>query len=176
MTRPVLTLLPPTRADIDQLLELELKNRTFFETHINARLPGYYSADGVAQAIETAIADAAHDLGYQYLLRTSSGDLVGRVNLSGVKRRHFHSAVLGYRIAEAAGGKGYASDAVRQMIEMAFGELGLLRIEADARAENTGSVRVLLRNGFTQYGHSKRSFELGGAWYDRLHFERHAGQ
>jgi RimJ/RimL family protein N-acetyltransferase len=46
-------------------------------------------------------------------------------------------------------------------------------IEADTRAENTASVRVLVRNGFVQFGHSKRSFQLKGTWYDRLHFERH---
>ncbi|TFW09948.1 N-acetyltransferase [Oxalobacteraceae bacterium OM1] len=57
----------------------------------------------------------------------------------------------------------------------AFDELGLLRIEADARAENAASLRVMQKNGFVQYGHSKRSFEMGGIWYDRLHFERHKG-
>ena len=82
--------------------------------------------------------------------------------------------MLGYRIGESAGGKGYASEAVRQVLDFAFGALGLRRIEADARAENLGSVRVLLRNGFVQFGHSRRSFELKGVWYDRLHFERHA--
>lgn len=151
-----------------------MKNRRFFEEHINARLPDYYSVAGVARAIGDAMADAAHDRGYQFLLRTDAGELVGRVNLSAIKRRHFHSAVLGYRIAESAGGKGYASEAVRQVVDIAFGELGLLRIEADARVENAGSARVLVRNGFVQYGHSKRSFELAGTWYDRLHFERHA--
>jgi ribosomal-protein-alanine N-acetyltransferase len=170
----ILSLRSPTTADIHQLPDFELKNRRFFEQHINARLPEYYSVDGVAQAIESAMADAAHDKGYQFLLRSAAGELVGRVNLSAVKRQHFHSAVLGYRIAESAGGKGYASDAVRQVIDSAFGELALLRIEADARVENVGSARVLVRNGFVQYGHSKRSFELAGVWYDRLHFERHA--
>jgi ribosomal-protein-alanine N-acetyltransferase len=169
-----LSLRPPSAADISQLLDFELKNRRYFEEHINARLPGYYSEAGVARAIDDAMADAARDRGYQFLLCTESGELVGRVNLSGIKREHFHSAVLGYRIAESAGGKGYASEAVRQLVEIAFGELGLFRIEADARVENVGSARVLLRNGFVQYGHSKRSFELAGIWYDRLHFERHA--
>ncbi len=169
-----LTLLPPSAADIDQLLAFELKNRQFFEANINARPASYYSAEGVAQAIASAVADAATDRGYQYLLRDATGELVGRVNLVNVKRAHFHCAVLGYRIAEDAGGQGYASEAVRQVLDLAFGELGLHRIEADARAENLGSVRVLVRNGFVQYGRSRRSFELAGIWYDRLHFERHA--
>ncbi len=165
------SLTPLALSDVGELLDFELTNRRFFEGAINARPASYYSADGVAQAIETALADAARERGYQFLVRDDTGGIVGRVNLSEVKRAHFHSAMLGYRIAEAACGKGIASDAVRQAVDLAFGRLRLKRIEANARVDNVGSVRVLLRNGFTQYGHSRRSFELGGTWYDRLHFE-----
>ena len=167
-------LTPPSLSDVHQLLHLELTNRQFFESAINARQPAYYCDEGVAQAIETALADAAHDRGYQFLLKMETGQIVGRANLSGVKRAHFHSAILGYRIAQAACGQGIASEAVRQIADIAFSQLGLARIEADVRAENAASIRVLERNGFVQYGHSRRSFELGGLWYDRLHFERHA--
>lgn len=168
-------LTPPVVADLEALLDFELRNRLFFEKHINARPPAFYSAEGVAQAIDMALDDAVQDRCYQFLLRTADGNIIGRFNLGGVKRAHFHSAVMGYRMAEDAAGKGYASAAVGHLLEIAFGELGLARIEADARAENEASVRVLVRNGFVQYGHSKRSFQLGDRWYDRLHFERHSG-
>ncbi len=169
-----LTLLPPTADDLQALLDFELTNRAFFEARINARPPSYYSADGVAAAIASAIDDAANDRGYQFLVRADSGELVGRANLAGVRRPHYHSASLGYRIAEQAAGKGYASQAVRRIVEIAFGALGLHRIEADVRDGNVASLRVLSRNGFIQYGHSRRSFELAGVWHDRLHFERHS--
>jgi ribosomal-protein-alanine N-acetyltransferase len=165
---------PIGTSHVAQVLDFELKNRRFFEANINARPPDYYSTEGVERAIASAIADAARDRSHQYLIRTDAGEIVGRINLNEVKRAHFHSAVLGYRIAEAACGKGIASEAVRQMIDLAFGDLGLRRIEANARAENMGSVRVLMKNGFVQFGHSRRSFELGGIWFDRLHFEKHA--
>jgi ribosomal-protein-alanine N-acetyltransferase len=168
-----IALLPPGHADLDALLAFELENRAFFEATINARPPAYYSKDGVARAIEAAIDDAAKDRGYQFLVKSAEGELLGRVNLSGIKRAHFHSGALGYRIDRSVGGRGIASEAVRQMLEIAFGRLGLKRIEADASVENRGSIRVLERNGFVQYGRSRRSFELQGTWYDRLHFERH---
>jgi ribosomal-protein-alanine N-acetyltransferase len=169
-----IALAAPTHDDLDALLAFELENRAFFEATINARPPAYYSPDGVAAAIEAAIIAAAQDRGYQFLVRSVRGELLGRVNLSGIKRAHFHSGVLGYRIGQAAGGRGYASEAVRQVLAFAFEQLRLLRIEADASAENAGSIRVLERNGFVQFGRSRRSFELQGRWYDRLHFERHA--
>ena len=164
---------PPTLADAEALFAFELENRAFFEATINARPASYYSADGVAEAIKKAMQDAADDLGYQFLVK-EDGQIVGRTNLSSVRRAHFHSAVLGYRIGQAACGKGHAGEAVRQVLGIAFGTLGLARIEADCRVENAASARVLLRNGFTQYGQSRRSFEMKGVWYDRLHFECHA--
>jgi ribosomal-protein-alanine N-acetyltransferase len=170
-----LVLVPPTHADLVALLAFELENRAFFEATINARAPGYYSRDGVAQAIDAAIDDARQDRAYQFLAKAPGGELLGRVNLSEIRREHFHSAALGYRIGQSAGGRGHASEAVRQVLAIAFGQLGLKRIEANARADNLGSIRVLERNGFVQYGRSRRSFELQGTWYDRLHFERHAG-
>jgi len=169
-----IALIPPAHADLDALLAFELANRAFFEATINARPPAYYSREGVARAIGAAIEDAANDRGYQFLVKSAQGELLGRVNLSGIKRAHFHSGVLGYRIGQSAGGRGIASAAVGQVLEIAFGQLGLKRIEADASVANAGSIRVLERNGFVQYGRSRRSFELQGRWYDRLHFERHA--
>jgi ribosomal-protein-alanine N-acetyltransferase len=169
-----IALAPPVLADLDALLAFELANRGFFEATINARPAGYYARDGVAQAIGAAIDDAANDRAYQFLVKSGEGVLLGRVNLTNVKRQHYHSAVLGYRIGQASCGRGHASEAVRQVLALAFGRLGLLRIEAGARADNAGSIRVLERNGFVQFGHSRRSFEMQGRWYDCLHFERHA--
>ena len=167
-----LQLRPPAAEDLDELLDFELRNRAFFEAHVNARPPGYYSADGVRAAIGTAQREADEDKGYQYLLRDGAGALVGRVNLSRVRRAHFHSAELGYRVAEPAQGRGVAREAVRQVLALAFGELKLVRVEATARDGNEGSARVLLRNGFSAFGRSRRSFELGGTWHDLVHYER----
>lgn len=167
-------LLPLQLSDAPALRDFEVRNRTFFEATINARPASFYDTGGVEEAIALALEDARAGRGYQYLLKDGDGSIVGRVNLGAVRRAHFHSAQLGYRIAQSACGKGYAGEAVRQVLELAFGELGLARIEADCRLENTASRRVLLRHGFEQFGHSRRSFELHGVWYDRLHFERHA--
>lgn len=169
-----LTLHAPTREHLDELLAFELANRRFFESHINARPAAYYSRDGVAAAVDAAGRDAELDRAYQFLVRDAQGELVGRVNLTRVRREHFHSAELGYRIGETHNGKGHAKRAVGLALDMAWGELSLVRVEATARGENPGSVKVLLANGFREFGRSTRSFDLRGRWYDLLHFERRA--
>jgi len=161
-----------TAADAPALLSFELTHRAYFESWINARDPGFYSEQGVAAAIAAAEAAWAADQAFQYLI-VEDGRLVGRVNLTAVRRAHFHCADLGYRIGEHDGGRGVASRAVALCLEQAFDTHGLGRIEAIARPENKGSIRVLERNGFRQFGRSRRSFELGGQWFDRLLFERH---
>lgn len=169
-----ITLTRPCLKDLDELLAFETDNRAFFEARINSRPASYYSRDGVAAAIDIAQRDALADLAHQFLIRDELGRIVGRVNLTQVRRKHFHSASLGYRIGEAHNGRGIAKAAVGQMLGLAFGELKLLRLEAHARPENLGSVRVLESNGFKQFGRATRSFELGGQWFDQLFFEAHA--
>jgi len=163
---------PVAAADAPALLAFELTHRAYFESWVNARDPGFYSEQGVAAAIAAAQAAWAADQAFQYLI-VEDGRIVGRVNLTAVRRAHFHCADLGYRIGENDGGRGVASRAVALCLEQAFGTHGLGRIEAIARPENKGSIRVLERNGFRQFGRSRRSFELGGQWFDRLLFERH---
>jgi len=167
-----LSIRPVAAVDADALLRFELEHRAYFERWVNARDPAFYSPQGVAQAIAAAEAARAEDQAFQYLV-IERERIVGRVNLTAVRRTHFQSAELGYRIGERDGGRGIASRAVALCLEQAFGTLGLLRIEAVARPENQGSVRVLERNGFVRFGHSRRSFQLGGRWFDRLLFERH---
>ena len=163
---------PVASGDATALLRFELEHRDYFERWVNARAPTFYSEQGVRAAIAAAEAAWAGDQAFQYLVLDGER-IVGRVNLTGVRRTHFQSADLGYRIGEHDGGRGVASRAVALCLDEAFGTHGLWRVEAVARPENRGSVRVLERNGFVQFGHSRRSFELGGRWFDRLLFERH---
>ncbi|MEL7550760.1 GNAT family N-acetyltransferase [Pseudomonas protegens] len=162
----------PHLDDLDDLLTFEGENRAFFEASINARPATYYSREGVAEAINQACEDAEADRGYQFLIRDNAV-LVGRVNLHRVQRPYFNCAELGYRVGARFNGRGIARTAVQQVLLRAFGELQLSRIEANARPQNTGSVRVLEACGFSCYGHSRRSFLLHGEWFDRLHYECH---
>jgi [ribosomal protein S5]-alanine N-acetyltransferase len=171
---PTLHLAAPTLEDAVDLLAFELENRMFFEASINARTEAYYSPEGICAAIADAAHQARVDAAFQYVVRDDAGTLVARVNLSRVKRAHFHSAEVGYRVAQTASGRGVAAEAVRQLVTLAFSDLQLLRLEATCRPENAASIRVLARNGFQPFGTAKRSFQLHGTWYDLIYFEQHA--
>ena len=61
---------------------------------------------------------------------------------------------------------------VALLLEEAFGTLELWRVEATARPQNLGSIAVMQRNGFHQYGHSEKAMRFQDAWSDLLYFER----
>lgn len=61
-------------------------------------------------------------------------------------------ASIGYDLAYIYWGQGIMTEAVRALIQFGFTEMDLNRIEADAAAENIGSIRVLEKTGFTREG------------------------
>lgn len=161
----------PAPADTHDLLAFELDNRAHFETWVTARSPSYYSADAIAAMIEQAQREREADQSYQFLAKLD-GQIVGRVNLTGVTRPYFNKAQLGYRIGAQFGGRGYASRLVALLLEQAFGPLELWRLESIVRLPNLASAKVLQRNGFHQYGMSEQAMYFDGAWRDLLYFER----
>ncbi|WP_373973686.1 GNAT family N-acetyltransferase [Chitinibacter sp. SCUT-21] len=166
-----ITLHAPSLNDYADLLAFEIDNRAFFEARINARPASYYSEAGLIAAIEQAQKERSEDRAYQFLVRNLSQQLLARVNLTQVRRQHFHSAQLGYRVAQAAQGQGVAKQAVRQILAFAFDELQLQRVEAVVMESNLASIAVLKANGFQQYGRTEASFELAGQWHNCLYFE-----
>ena len=56
--------------------------------------------------------------------------------------------------------------AVHSAIAVAFGGLGLHRLQAEVKVGNDASVRVLERCGFTEYGLARDYLRLGGDWAD----------
>lgn len=61
-------------------------------------------------------------------------------------------AELGYVLGRAHWGQGYMHEALRSLIDCAFGELSLRRLEAEVDPRNARSARVLTQLGFTAEG------------------------
>nr|WP_121390979.1 GNAT family protein [Actinokineospora cianjurensis] len=91
----------------------------------------------------------------------------GRLALSGVR-----AAKLGYAVAHAHQGKGYATDTVRTMVDFAFGPLGLHRVTAAIGPENAASLAVARRCGFSREGVLRDHVHTNGAWRDSVLFSR----
>lgn len=84
-----------------------------------------------------------------------SEDVIGTVLLSNFRRAAI--ADLGYDLRPDYWGKGIMREALEKLLSFAFLELGLLRIQAYVRPENTASARLLEKLGFELEGLLKQA-------------------
>jgi ribosomal-protein-alanine N-acetyltransferase len=92
--------------------------------------------------------------------------IVGFLNLSEIVRGSFQSTYLGYGAVAAFAGRGYMTDALRLLLEEAFGRLRLHRVEANIQPGNAASISLVRRGGFRLEGMSPRYLKIGGRWRD----------
>jgi ribosomal-protein-alanine N-acetyltransferase len=98
------------------------------------------------------------------------GRTCGRLSVGNIVRGA-QSAAHGYWVAQEANGRGLASAAVADAVRLAFGDLGLHRLEASTLLHNLASQRVLRRNGFAPYGVAPRYLRIAGEWQDHALFQ-----
>ena len=135
------------RTDAEALLAFEVHNREWFESHIDARDPAFYSLRGVADHIESYLSGFAIGAWHPCVIVDCSQTIVGRANLKSIDLAT-GSAEVGYRIAQRACGQGLATLALRHLIQQAQAHWGLTQLVAFAYKENAGSRKVLDRCGF----------------------------
>ncbi len=156
--------------DAAPFAELIRRNREFLAPWEPIRAESYFTDEGQRRVIE----DALRRCGEQSMVPRvilADGDIVGRVNLNNIVRGPFQSASLGYWVSANHNGRGVATEAVSQIKHLAFGELGLHRIEAGTLLHNRGSQRVLERNGFERFGLAPAYLEIAGRWQDHVMYQ-----
>ncbi|MDY0835504.1 GNAT family N-acetyltransferase [Pseudomonas sp. SED1] len=133
--------------DTEALLAFETRNREWFESHIEARNPSFYSTQGVAEHIEGYLSGLAAGAWHPFVIEDASGEIVGRANLKSIDSPK-GSAEVGYRVGERSCGQGLATLALNHLIHEAQARWALKQLVAYVYPENVGSQKVLTRCGF----------------------------
>jgi ribosomal-protein-alanine N-acetyltransferase len=88
--------------------------------------------------------------------RDSGRPLVGHAGFHGKPgvnaRRDADAVEIGYTIFEPYRGQGYATEAVRALIEWASGERGIRRFVASVAPDNAPSLAIVRKLGFVEVG------------------------
>ena len=92
-----------------------------------------------------------------------NGNIVGDIGLHFVDEEQCE---LGITLCKAHQGKGYATEALRAIIEHLFKVLYKHRIHASLDPRNTASAQLMERLGFRKQAHFKQSYYFKGAWTD----------
>lgn len=96
-----------------------------------------------------------------------SGQLIGNCGVR-ADSPESHEGDLGYEIAPAHWGHGYATEAARAMLAFGFTHLGLHRIWASVLAANSGSAHVLEKLGMQREGRLRDKEWFKGRYWDTL--------
>ena len=97
----------------------------------------------------------------------ATGDLIGDVILEWSASEHLQGEI-GYVLHPDHHGRGYATEAGRELLRMGFDLLGLHRIIARCDARNGASARVMERLGMRREGHLVENEFIKGEWTDEL--------
>ncbi|MBW3614649.1 MAG: GNAT family N-acetyltransferase [Actinobacteria bacterium] len=100
----------------------------------------------------------------------AGGRFGGEINLNSIQRGPFQNAYIGYWIDQALAGNSYTPEAVAVVLQFAFEELGLHRVQISIIPRNRASRRVVEKLAIRDEGVALRYLEINGVWEDHIRF------
>ncbi len=165
ISSPRLHLAPVDVLNAETLWQLmqtpELRTYQDLPTMARAQFVGLVSA-------HTRHAGLAGPVRYEWLVeRAEDGSLLGWVSLR-VAEGTSDNGEIGYSLLQEYRGRGYATEAVRALVEAAFQRARLRRLRAYCLPENERSRALLARIGFREEGRLRHGASLRGRPVDVL--------
>ncbi|MCA9513537.1 MAG: GNAT family N-acetyltransferase [Myxococcales bacterium] len=169
LTTERLVLREPTLDDVDALFAMRSDPEV-------ARYTGKHpdtDREVVRALIETMRARNAANTSVQraVALREAPDVLIGVCGLWQTKLEHYRGE-LGYSLARAHWGRGYAREAVAATVAHAFDVLGFHSVEAVVAPGNAASIRVLEVCGFVREAYFREDFFFDGKFEDSAVYGR----
>jgi [ribosomal protein S5]-alanine N-acetyltransferase len=150
---------PPQPADEAAFIPLMEESRAFHRK--------WASAPTDPERFAAYVADSRRpDFEARLVCRRDDDAILGFFNISQITRGQLQSAYLGYAVAERHAGHGYMREAIQQVLELAFVELTLHRLEANIQPGNHASIALARGAGFSREGFSPRYLKISGRWRD----------
>ncbi|WP_456786184.1 GNAT family N-acetyltransferase [Cellulomonas sp. P5_C5] len=157
--------------DVEEVTSLLRENREFMAPWDPTRADEYYLVEKQLEIAEQNLEAHSQGTMLPLVVLDDTGAIAGRLNLNGITRGAFQSAALGYWVSKRANGRGLATRAVADVVALAFGELGLHRLQAETLFANAASRRVLSKNGFRLFGVAPSYLRIHGRWQDHMLFQ-----
>ena len=156
--------------DVEALTALYRDNREFLAPWQPLRPDAYFTPSGQRAAVEAVLAQQAAGVAVPLVVLDGAA-VVGTMTLASIIRGAFQSCSVGYWLAEGAQGRGLATAALAEAVDLAFGELRLHRVQAETLTHNRRSQRTLERLGFEQYGVARQYLHIAGQWQDNVLYQ-----
>lgn len=132
-------------------------------TYLSNRLPYPYTEENASWWLNMV----SENEGKRGIFRSVrvNGEIVGNITVEQKEDVFVKDAELGYLLLPRMWSRGIMSETVRQICEIAFEELDIVRIIGQVYEPNVASRRILEKNGFEQERVLKKAvFKEGKIW------------
>jgi ribosomal-protein-alanine N-acetyltransferase len=102
---------------------------------------------------------------------TWNDEMVGMLTVNGITWGSARWASMGYWVAKSHAGRSITPTAVALVADHLLTTTGLHRVEIAIRPENTASLRIVEKLGFTEIGLAPRFLHIAGSWRDHRVFQ-----
>jgi [ribosomal protein S5]-alanine N-acetyltransferase len=99
------------------------------------------------------------------IVDAASNTFIGMIGLR-LGKPNYRNAEVWYKFFPDHWGKGYATEALKEILRFGFQDMNLHRIEAGCAVENIGSIKVLEKAGMVREGHTRKLLPIRGEWAD----------
>lgn len=107
----------------------------------------------------------------------TSGDYVGEIGYTIIAVAETGAvAEMGYFILKKFWGKGYVTEAAKSLLDYAFSEGGLVKIEAGCNKMNRASENIMIKLGMTKEAELVMHSVIDGQLYDRVCYRMLKGE
>jgi ribosomal-protein-alanine N-acetyltransferase len=103
-----------------------------------------------------------------FLIRQEDDALIGAITLDQIRRGPAQAATIGYWVGQPFARQGYMRETLRAVVNHAFTEMDLSRVEAACLPENAASRGVLERSGFKYEGVAQSYLQINGRWRNHV--------
>ena len=103
-----------------------------------------------------------------YRAVVADGKYVGNISIDKKSDISCKDCEIGYSLLQLESSKGIMTEAVKQICEIAFAELDIIRITAEVFSSNEASKKVLTKNGFIEEGIKKNAIYKDEKLYDLI--------
>jgi RimJ/RimL family protein N-acetyltransferase len=144
------------RPDLVRYLMWDVKDRAAVQRFLARRIEQFViDGDDTALVLAATVPPSDRAIG-EFMLRLSSAE--------------HRQGDIGWSLHPDAQGRGFATEAARELLRLGFDELGLHRITADADPRNTASLRLMERIGMRREADYVDVLFLKGEWVGETHY------
>ena len=154
-----------TSEDADKMLNYYIKNKEHLKAYEPNRSERFYTLEAQRNILSENYRDYLNGKSLNFGIFIEE-NLIGKVQISNIVEGIFKNAFVGYSIDSDMTRKGYMTEALKLILDYAFYDMELHRIEATTLTDNKSSQRVLLKCGFKKIGLSEKYLFINGKWRD----------